>query len=202
MNGGGANANDDSGRMTISQELLQKYILYARTYVNPVMTSDLDTRKVETFYAQLRRASQHTGAVPIAVRHIESLFRMAEAYARMHLRDNVCNDDLDMAIRVMTESLCEAQKYTFKRQWRRLFRPYLTYRQDNNVLLMHVLHELFQSAHAYQQLKMQTQRKRVAATAAADRARRRPARQGQGRRHLRPQRVLRLDAVHQTGLPL
>ncbi|GLD97878.1 hypothetical protein PINS_up006575 [Pythium insidiosum] len=123
------------------------------------MTSDLDTRKVETFYAQLRRASQHTGAVPIAVRHIESLFRMAEAYARMHLRDNVCNDDLDMAIRVMTESLCEAQKYTFKRQWRRLFRPYLTYRQDNNVLLMHVLHELFQSAHAYQQLKMQTQRK-------------------------------------------
>ncbi|GLE05530.1 hypothetical protein PINS_up014553 [Pythium insidiosum] len=159
MNGGGANANDDSGRMTISQELLQKYILYARTYVNPVMTSDLDTRKVETFYAQLRRASQHTGAVRSRCATSESLFRMAEAYARMHLRDNVCNDDLDMAIRVMTESLCEAQKYTFKRQWRRLFRPYLTYRQDNNVLLMHVLHELFQSAHAYQQLKMQTQRK-------------------------------------------
>jgi DNA replication licensing factor MCM2 len=143
--------------MTISQDLLQKYILYARTYVNPVMSSDLDTRKVETFYAQLRRASQHTGAVPIAVRHIESLFRMSEAYARMHLRDNVTNDDLDFAIRVMTESLCEAQKYTFKRQWRRLFRPYLSYRQDNNVLLLHVLQELFQSAHSYHQLKLQTQ---------------------------------------------
>lgn len=155
------NVADDSiggGGMTISQELLQKYILYARTYVNPVMASDLDTRKVETFYAQLRKASQHTGAVPIAVRHIESLFRMAEAYARMHLRDNVTNDDLDMAIRVMTESLCEAQKYTFKRQWRRLFRPYLTYRQDNNVLLMHVLHELFQSAHSYHKLRLQTQK--------------------------------------------
>ncbi|KAF1317116.1 DNA replication licensing factor mcm2, partial [Globisporangium splendens] len=151
------NVSDSSGGgMTIDQELLQKYILYARTYVNPVMASDLDTRKVETFYAQLRKASQHTGAVPIAVRHIESLFRMAEAYARMHLRDNVCNDDLDMAIRVMTECLCEAQKYTFKRQWRRLFRPYLTYRQDNNVLLMHVLHELFQAAHSYHQLRMQT----------------------------------------------
>lgn len=155
--------NDDSsfasaggGGMTISQELLQKYILYARTYVNPVMSSDLDTRKVETFYAQLRKASQHTGAVPIAVRHIESLFRMSEAYARMHLRDNVTNDDLDMAIRVMTECLCDAQKYTFKRQWRRLFRPYLTYRQDNNVLLMHVLHELFQAAHSYHQLRLQT----------------------------------------------
>ncbi|TMW61791.1 hypothetical protein Poli38472_010854 [Pythium oligandrum] len=150
---------DGTDGMTISQDLLQKYILYARTYVNPVMTSDLDTRKVETFYAQLRRASQHTGAVPIAVRHIESLFRMSEAYARMHLRDNVCNDDLDMAIRVMTESLCDAQKYTFKRQWRRLFRPYLTYRQDNNVLLLHVLQELFQSAHSYHQLKLQSQRR-------------------------------------------
>lgn len=146
-----------AGTMTIDQDLLQKYILYARTYVNPVMTSELDTRKVETFYAQLRKASQHTGAVPIAVRHIESLFRMSEAHARMHLRDNVGNDDLDLAIRVMTESLCDAQKYTFKRQWRRLFRPYLTYRQDNNVLLMHVLHELFQSAHAYHQLRVQTE---------------------------------------------
>lgn len=148
--------------LTIDQDLLQKYILYARTYVQPVMSSDLDTRKVETFYAQLRKASQHTGAVPIAVRHIESLFRMSEAYARMHLRENVCNDDLDMAIRVMTESLCEAQKFTFKRQWRRLFRPYLTYRQDNDVLLMHVLHELFQSAHSYHQLRVQTQRKHSA----------------------------------------
>lgn len=149
--------SDTRDGLTIDQELLQKYILYARTYVNPVMTSDLDTRKVETFYAQLRRASQHTGAVPIAVRHIESLFRMAEAHARMHLRDNVSNDDLDLAIRVLTEALCDAQKYTFKRQWTRLFRPYLTYRQDNNVLLSHVLHELFQAAHAYHQLRVQTE---------------------------------------------
>lgn len=143
--------------LTIPQELLRKYILYARTYVKPAMASDVDTRKVETFYAQLRRASQHTGAVPIAVRHIESLFRMAEAHARMHLRESVTNDDLDVAIRVLTESLCAAQKFAFQRQWRRLFRPYLTYRQDNNVLLLHVLHELFQAAHAYHQLRLQTQ---------------------------------------------
>jgi DNA replication licensing factor MCM2 len=151
----------DHNEMIIDQDMLQKYILYARTYCNPVMGSDLDTRKVETFYAQLRKASQHTGAVPIAVRHIESLFRMSEAYARMHLRDNVCNDDLDMAIRVMTESLCEAQKFNFKRQWRRLFRPYLTYRQDNNALLMHVLHELFQSAYTYNQLRAQNLKKDI-----------------------------------------
>ncbi|CAI5700919.1 unnamed protein product [Peronospora effusa] len=147
---------DDDASMTLDQELLRKYILYARTFVNPVLASGLDTGKVEAFYAQLRRASQHTGAVPVAVRHLESLFRMAEAHARMHLRDSVGDEDLALAIRVLTESLCDAQKFTFKRQWRRLFRPYLTYRQDNNVLLLHVLHELFKSAHAYQQLRLQT----------------------------------------------
>ncbi|KAL4159315.1 hypothetical protein PRNP1_005077 [Phytophthora ramorum] len=147
---------DADASMTLDQELLRKYILYARTFVNPVLASGLDTGKVESFYAQLRRASQHTGAVPVAVRHLESLFRMAEAHARMHLRDTVGDEDLALAIRVLTESLCDAQKFTFKRQWRRLFRPYLTYRQDNNVLLLHVLLELFKSAHAYQQLRMQT----------------------------------------------
>ncbi|TYZ59846.1 hypothetical protein PybrP1_005482 [[Pythium] brassicae (nom. inval.)] len=162
----GSSSSSTAG-LTIPQELLRKYILYARTYVKPAMASDVDTRKVETFYAQLRRASQHTGAVPIAVRHLESLFRMAEAHARMHLRESVTNDDVDVAIRVLTESLCAAQKFAFQRQWRRLFRPYLTYRQDNNVLLLHVLHELFQAAHAYHQLRLQTHAGASASTGAA-----------------------------------
>jgi DNA replication licensing factor MCM2 len=38
--------------------------------------------------------------VPIAVRHIESVMRMAEAHAKMHLRDHVRDDDLNAAIRV------------------------------------------------------------------------------------------------------
>ncbi|KAF0700905.1 Aste57867_8591 [Aphanomyces stellatus] len=133
-------------------DLLKKYIVYARTYVNPTVSTTLDTRKIETFYAQLRKASQHTGAVPIAVRHIESLFRMSEAYARMHLRDTVCNDDLDMAIQVMTTALCDAQKFTFKRQWKKLFAQYLSFRQDNLVVLMHIVQELFQAAYTYYQV--------------------------------------------------
>ena len=37
-------------------------------------------------YAELRRASIHAGGIPIAIRHIESIIRMTEAHARMHLR--------------------------------------------------------------------------------------------------------------------
>lgn len=142
-----------SSNQIISQAMLQKYIIYARMHVNPTVTS-IDSGKIQTFYSELRRASQHTGAVPIAVRHIESLFRMAEAYARMHLRDNVRNDDIDMAIRVMTESLCTAQKYSFRKQWTKKFQHYIHYQQDNNVLLMHILQELFKTAHTYENLRL------------------------------------------------
>jgi DNA replication licensing factor MCM2 len=49
---------------------------------------------------ELRQQSAVSGGVPIAVRHIESIMRLAEATARLHLRDTVREDDIDMAIKV------------------------------------------------------------------------------------------------------
>lgn len=46
------------------------------------------------------------------MRHIESIIRMAEAYARMHLREYVVDDDVNMAVRMMLESFVETQKYS------------------------------------------------------------------------------------------
>ena len=37
--------------------------------------------------------------MPIAVRHLESIIRMSEAHAMMHLREYVNDDDVDTAIR-------------------------------------------------------------------------------------------------------
>jgi DNA replicative helicase MCM subunit Mcm2 (Cdc46/Mcm family) len=56
--------------------------------------------QIASLYAELRRQSAISGGVPIAVRHIESVMRMAEASARMHLRDHVRDDDVDLAIKV------------------------------------------------------------------------------------------------------
>ena len=50
-------------------------------------------------YAELRRESAISHGMPIAVRHLESMIRMAEAHAAMHLREYVNDDDIDMAIR-------------------------------------------------------------------------------------------------------
>lgn len=71
---------------------------------------------------------QRTGSIPITVRHIESIIRIAEAHARMHLREYVHSDDVDMAIRVMLESFIDTQKYAVMRNMRKvcaLFLPSL-----------------------------------------------------------------------------
>ncbi len=40
------------------------------------------------------------------------MIRMAEAHARMHLRDHVNEDDVNMAIRIMLESFIATQKFS------------------------------------------------------------------------------------------
>jgi len=56
----------------IPQDLLRKYIQYARTNVRPVLRGNtFDKEKVASLYVALRRESAASGGVPIAVRHVE-----------------------------------------------------------------------------------------------------------------------------------
>ena len=63
---------------------------------------------------------QATGSIPITVRHIESMIRMAESHARLHLRDYVNEDDVNMAIRIMLESFINTQKFSIMRSMRKV----------------------------------------------------------------------------------
>ena len=63
---------------------------------------------------------QATGSIPITVRHIESMIRMAESNAKMHLRDYVNEDDVNMAIRIMLESFISTQKFSVMRTMRKV----------------------------------------------------------------------------------
>ncbi len=51
--------------------------------------------QVAQLYSDLRSQAMSTGSVPVTVRHVESIIRLAEAHARMHLRDNVIDDDIN-----------------------------------------------------------------------------------------------------------
>jgi len=61
-----------------------------------------------------------TGSIPITVRHIESMIRLAEANARMHLRSHVIDDDVNTAIRIILESFVETQKFSIMRSMKRV----------------------------------------------------------------------------------
>ncbi|KAK0532461.1 MCM DNA helicase complex subunit [Tilletia horrida] len=122
----------------IPQDLLRKYIMYARDHVRPKLHS-LDQDRLARLYADLRRESLSTGSFPITVRHLESMIRMAEASAKMHLRDYVRSDDIDRAIGVTVESFVQAQKMSVKKTLQRGFRKYLHQARDHDELLSFLL---------------------------------------------------------------
>lgn len=133
----------------LSQAFLKKYLVYAKTRVRPSL-STFDVDKVSRLYADLRKESMSAGSIPITVRHVESIVRMAEAHARMHLRDTVRADDLDLAIRVMLDSFIHSQKHSVTQHLRRVFARYISYRKDHVELLTFLLHEMTREAMAAQ----------------------------------------------------
>lgn len=118
-----------------------------------------------------------TGGVPVAVRHVESMMRLAEAHARMvrgwggvenpsvvggplhltrpfisslqHLRTEVLDEDLSVAMRVILESFIAAQKFSVMQRMRRHFRQYLVDPSEHNELLLHILKQLVQDTLNY-----------------------------------------------------
>jgi DNA replication licensing factor MCM2 len=137
--------DDDYGPPPLDQDTLKKYILYARSYVKPIL-HHVDSEKIAALYADLRKQSALSGGVPIAVRHIESVMRMSEASAKMHLREHVRQDDVDKAIKVMLESFLQAQKAAVRTQLQRSFRKYINFGEDTSLLLMHQLRSLVAEA--------------------------------------------------------
>ncbi|QBM90694.1 DNA replication licensing factor MCM2 [Metschnikowia aff. pulcherrima] len=107
----------------IPQELLTKYISFARARVLPKL-QQMDMDKVARVYADLRRESISTGSFPITVRHLESIIRIAEAFAKMRLLDFVSQSDLNRAIKVSIDSFVGAQKVTVRRQLQKSFVKY------------------------------------------------------------------------------
>jgi DNA replication licensing factor MCM2 len=139
----------------LPQDLLRKYIQYARTNCRPSLRGNtFDQEKVASLYVALRRESAASGGVPIAVRHIESMMRMAEAHAKMHLRDYVRDDDMDSAIRIMLESFIVAQKFSVRRALRRSFAKYISHGEDRAHLLLHILQDMFRKEQMYQVVRL------------------------------------------------
>lgn len=89
----------------IPSDILRKYIAHARREVKPLLTEDA-LKVLKDFYLQMRKMGEKENApVPITARQLESLIRLAEAHAKMALREKVLADDAQSAIRLVHISL-------------------------------------------------------------------------------------------------
>jgi len=89
---------------SIEPQLLRKYISYAKQ-INPKL-SDEAMQRIREFYLMMRSASESRDS-PIAItpRQLEALIRLAEARARVALRDTITIEDAQAVILLMKTSL-------------------------------------------------------------------------------------------------
>lgn len=90
----------------IDNELLKKYITYAKNHIFPRFSDEAIISLTE-FYAEVRRVASEdddTGK-PITLRELGAISRLAIARAKVELREIVTAEDSDEAIRIYQESL-------------------------------------------------------------------------------------------------
>lgn len=122
----------------IEQDLLKRYIVYARDRFRPKM-SEQQQENIAKVYADMRRESAQTNSIPITARHIESIIRCSEAFAKMHLRNHVTTDDVRMSIKVILESFVATQQSGARKMMEQIFSQHLNYNRSSTELLLNIL---------------------------------------------------------------
>ncbi|WP_440952542.1 minichromosome maintenance protein MCM [Methanococcoides sp. FTZ1] len=85
---------------TIDNDLMRKYVAYARRKVFPIMEDDA-REHIINYYLDLRRQGEGKDApVPVTARQLEALVRLAEASARIRLSNVVTLDDAKRTTRI------------------------------------------------------------------------------------------------------
>ncbi len=98
----------DEAEPDIEPEFLKRYILYAKEHCHPVLSKEA-AQEIEDFYVSMRSMGQNSEdgivRVPITARQLEGIIRLAEARARVALRDEVTREDAKAAIELVKASL-------------------------------------------------------------------------------------------------
>lgn len=106
---GGPDATDDDVEPPFTDEFLRKYVAYARRNVYPSIEEDHVAEKLVDLFLELRSAAydQDDAPIPITLRKIQAMQRLAEASARIRLSDTVEVTDVnrvaDLVIRSMNQ---------------------------------------------------------------------------------------------------
>lgn len=97
--------NYEPSKPKLSQDFIRKYIAYARENYKPKMTKDVG-KILKKFYITTRKRAEGSSApVPITMRQLEALMRIAQASAKIQLQNEIRKEDAQRAIRLMKYSL-------------------------------------------------------------------------------------------------
>ncbi|MBI1978470.1 MAG: minichromosome maintenance protein MCM [Candidatus Aenigmarchaeota archaeon] len=88
----------------IDNETFKKYVAYARKNCRPKLSHEA-ADEIKAFYLSLRERSGEESPISITPRQYEALIRMAEASAKIQLRDDVTKEDALRSINLMKASL-------------------------------------------------------------------------------------------------
>lgn len=88
----------------LTREFLKKYISFAKSQKNPEIENDT-VEYAASAYSYMRLVAQNTDqdkvAVPITVRTLETMIRLATAHSKLRLSKHVAPEDIDVAIQLM-----------------------------------------------------------------------------------------------------
>jgi len=93
----------------IDEEMMKKYIAYARQTCKPILT-DSAIEEIKEYYVKMRGGTDSTDdrvfkPISITARQLEALVRLSEASARVHLSKNVTKRDAQRAIELVNYCL-------------------------------------------------------------------------------------------------
>lgn len=88
-------------------EQLRKYVVYARKNIHPRISKEAE-QEIKNFFLKMREVYDETRQVAITTRQLEALIRLAEASARMNLREEATIEDAFEAISLMKYMMDQA----------------------------------------------------------------------------------------------
>lgn len=103
----------------IPRDLLKKYITYARTNYNPVL-SKLATNDIDEFFNKIKALSRIQSDFSITDRDLIMIVSLSKAFAKMALREKVLKGDVKEIIKLFNRYLYDRGFYDiFKKAFRR-----------------------------------------------------------------------------------
>lgn len=114
----------ENQKRVFSQKLLKKYIVYARIRIKPKLSTSLQ-ENISVFYVSLRNQHFSIDSIKPSFRHLETIIRLVESSARLHLRDYIFEKDIKIGFSVFLFSFLESQPDNIKKNLYNKFGHYL-----------------------------------------------------------------------------